>query len=1659
MSRRHQLRRFLNVRSLEDRLAPAVVLWQGNAVLGDPNAWSNPLNWAGGLAPLTTDTAKFDTNNVPVNVDTAETVAGIILTTNWSSSFNVATTLNTTGASTWSNSSISGAGAWNNSGTVAIDTNTVTINGITLSNTGTFNLTTSNNINCGSSAVINNNASGIFDIHTDGNIIYAFGGEQTINNAGIIRKSGGTSSTVVQAIINNQGGTWDSQSSGGTLRMESDGGVHTGGTFKASAGAFLDVNNGATATWKGNYTGSGAGTVYENSGIISIDAAGATFNFPSGLYEWDGGQMTGTGKLTNASTGFITLNGGTPTLNGLTFSNAGTITHKTGNNVNAGNGAVFTNETTGVYDFQTDGDFINAFGAEPTFNNKGLIKKTVGTGDTVINAIINNQGGTWNAMTGVLHMQSDGGVHTGGTFLASSMASVDVTGGSNATWKGNYTGSGAGIVDQSNGTITVDATGATFNFPSNYYEWDGGVITGGTLSNTGTIRLNGGTPQINAGTISNSGIFTHTTGNNLQLVNAAQFQNSISGVYNFQGDGSIVWAAGSEPTVTNAGLIRKTGGVGTSGIDGAVSVPGGTWESISGTLGLRSFSQTHTGGIFQATSPGVVNLTDGVAAYWKGSYTASGTGTVGIFDATTMDAAGATFNFPAATPLHWSSGSINGGPFTNASTGFIVVDSNTFAVNGSTVINQGTITHTTSNSLQLNSGAQFQNTATGVYDFQADGSIINAGGALDTLTNSGLIRKSGGTAGGTSLVDGAVSVPGGIWQSLVGTLSLRSFGQTHTGGTFEATAPATLNMTGGVSANWKGTFTGSGTGTVGIFDATTIDAMGATFNFPNATPLHWSAGSITGGTFANTGFILVDGNTFAVNGSTVINQGTFTHTTTNNLQLNSGAQFQNTATGVYLFQNDGSIFNAGGALDTLTNNGLIRKTGGTNTSLVDGAVSTPNGVWESLSGTLGLRSFGQTHTGGTFKATSPGVVNLTEGVNADWQGTFTGSGTGTIGIFDSTTIDAAGATFNFPTATPLHWSSGAISGGVLTNTGFILIDSGTVAVNGSTIINQGTVTQTTNNNLQLNSAAQFQNTATGLYDFQSDGSIFNAGGSTDILTNNGLIRKSGGTAGGTSLCDGAVSVPGGTWESQIGTLGLRSFGQTHTGGLFKASAGATVNLTEGVNANWKGGSYISSGAGTIGFFDSTTIDAAGASFNFPASTPLHWSSGAISGGTMTNLGFMVIDSGTVAVAGNVLDNEGTITHTTANNLQLNSGAQMTNGPSALYLFQGDGSIVNFGSVSTLTNGGLIRKAAGTGTSSIQSNFTSSGGFIDVQTGTIQLPSTYVPHQGGLLGKGTLANSVQNDDGFVRPGPISGVLTVNGNYSQGPTALFVPEMKGTTAADFTQMQVNGTTTLGGILQPIVNYNAKVNDSFVVLHSIGAITGSFSNAASGGSVTVNGTTFSVTYPSGASGDVVLKVTAVTPGIMTPPKVLFVAPNGGGVQRSRVTSLLVQFDQAVVQAGTTAAAFQLKRQSDSASVVLGGFDPGFFNSRFSKFGISPIPIDFATLTFIGGPTDFGSLADGRYTLTIQASQITSANGQLDGNGDGTGGDNYVQVGAPGSGSNLFRMYGDINGDGTVSAADFIQFRQAFGGSSFAFDFDGDGAVAASDFIQFRLRFGGSI
>ncbi len=154
---------------------------------------------------------------------------------------------------------------------------------------------------------------------------------------------------------------------------------------------------------------------------------------------------------------------------------------------------------------------------------------------------------------------------------------------------------------------------------------------------------------------------------------------------------------------------------------------------------------------------------------------------------------------------------------------------------------------------------------------------------------------------------------------------------------------------------------------------------------------------------------------------------------------------------------------------------------------------------------------------------------------------------------------------------------------------------------------------------------------------------------------------------------------------------------------------------------------------------------------------------------------------------------------------------------------------------------------------------------------------------------------------------------------------------------------------------------------------------------------------------------------------PTIVSAKVNDGAVQRSKVDHLTITFSAAVTLPPTPASAFTLIGPSGAVAVNV-----------TQSAGNS-----VATLAT-------GNLPDGKYTLTIIAAQVTDAFGQSL---------------AANFALNFHRFFGDSDGDGTVAANDFIQFRLALGGNNPIFDFDGDGSVAASDFIQFRLRFGGSI
>jgi hypothetical protein len=167
--------------------------------------------------------------------------------------------------------------------------------------------------------------------------------------------------------------------------------------------------------------------------------------------------------------------------------------------------------------------------------------------------------------------------------------------------------------------------------------------------------------------------------------------------------------------------------------------------------------------------------------------------------------------------------------------------------------------------------------------------------------------------------------------------------------------------------------------------------------------------------------------------------------------------------------------------------------------------------------------------------------------------------------------------------------------------------------------------------------------------------------------------------------------------------------------------------------------------------------------------------------------------------------------------------------------------------------------------------------------------------------------------------------------------------------------------------------------------------------------------------------------------------------------VKQLTVTFDRPVALAGGALKLFRLNTGGSGAndnsaptdaSAVLGNpvSSEGGKTWTVSFVGGNP----FVQLNAGGAFT--GSLADGVYTLSVDASKITAGGVPMATNASLT----------------FHRLFGDINGSKTVNNADFGAFRNTFSrsagqaGFDASFDLDGNGTVSNLDFAQFRNRFG---
>ena len=718
-----------------------------------------------------------------------------------------------------------------------------------------------------------------FDFQGDGMLVTRDGCSSPntlLLNAGTMRKSAGTNAFTIQSdvILKSLNGTLAVDS--GTLVLPGNNSSYTDGAFQVASNATLNlVPSGQNASFSGLFTGSGDGTVLFNAGSISAGSGGVTFNLPAPLFQWSGGTFAGSvrnlGAVSVSGANASRMSG--PNSGTALFNNEGWVRQSAGGGLVLGsyNTVVgFNNLAAGKFQFTADSSVSSSHDAYSSqwFQNSGLVWKSAGTNVSTISVPFNNQSGAIQVDSGTLVL-SGGGSSFNGVFTVASGAVLDLTGGSNPTWRGDLTGTGGGRVWLGSGTINA-VPSLKLNFPANLFQWNGGYL-GGAVTNLGVVEVAGtNTSQLTGGngsttTFNNRGLVRQTTRGGLRLGGygaAVSMTNQPGATYQFAADSDVVSSrdAYSSQWFHNSGWVWKSGGTNAATISIPFHNQDGAIQVDSGTLVLSGGGSSSNGTVTVAGGA-ALDLTGGNSPIWQGTLNGSGAGQVLLRNGSVSGIPSLDLNFPMNV-FQWGGGNFVG---TVNNLGVVSISgtdpSRMTGPNGGTTLfnNEGWVQQNASGGLILGGYGTvvgFNDLAAGTYQFTADSGIASSYDAYSSqwFQNSGRVWKSGGI--GVS----AISIPfrnqAGAIQVDAGQLVLSGAG-TSSNATISVAAGALLDLTGGNTPTWQGLINGTGEGVVLVSNGRLIGDPAVYLNFAPGL-FQWTGGELWG-TFTNLGMVSVSG--------------------------------------------------------------------------------------------------------------------------------------------------------------------------------------------------------------------------------------------------------------------------------------------------------------------------------------------------------------------------------------------------------------------------------------------------------------------------------------------------------------------------------------------------------------------------------------------------------------------------------------------------------------------------------------------------------------------------------------------------------------------------------------------------------------------------------
>ncbi|MGA2605815.1 MAG: autotransporter-associated beta strand repeat-containing protein [Verrucomicrobiia bacterium] len=1331
-------------------------------------------------------------------------------------------------------------------GGISVGANALSLNGTGISNDGALRNVSGNNSYGGAITL-----AGASRINSDAGTLTLGGG---ITGGGSALTIGGTGNVVVAGAI---GGTSTTLTKDGTGTLNLTGNNNYTGATTVNGGT-LNVNNTSGSGISGGSVAVNSGGVLGGAGTITV---GVTINSGGQLAPGNGVGAFNVGALTLASGSIVNFQFNSNPANDLiNVLNSGGLTLNGGGFDLYQQGTTTAWTTPGTYNLISysgtlGGSIGNLSVLNPVadkvyvFGNTGsIITLQIAGGQEWTGLSSNNfwsSGTNWSTAT---PMAGDLLVFDGTTRINNTndlAANTQFSGITYEAGAGAFTNNGnavnliGDVVNNSTNTQTInlplvlDSSNRTINAAS------GAVVINGAISNTngtwGLIKSGTGTLTLGGSTANTYSGLTTVNAGELDLDKTAG-QNAVGGDLSINSGGTVRLLASQQigdtanVTVNNGGQFNLNGFAETIGgmTNAGTTVVGGGALTVSQTLQNSGTVTLTTGG---AIAGGVLsNLTSGLVS---GS---------GFIKSLVVNQGQLNFGGTISNNLLQTAGSFLLG-------GNATITGNAMLNGGSLDLEGDALTY---NSLTISSGAVLQNGGSGA-------AVMNG-----SVTNSGLVNffvSNETTVNGNVVNNGEWDQTGVINGNLVNSGSFTWLTWTFGGSTPLLTGglvnSGSMALDSTYAEQINGSVTNTGTITLhGTIGGSFVQTAG-NFSLDTAGTISGTA-TVTGGSFDLSG-VTYTGSRMIVAGTGVL---------TNSV---AGANFNSGLSNAANVGVTANTFFTG----PVTNTGTFAFMGAVSNTLVNSGDVVLNGSG-TISGVLA----------------NSGSVNVNNGtlslVVAPTQ-------TGSITIKNGATLNAAQAWVNSGTITLL---GGVLTNAVITNadfiTGYGTIDGGGVVNNGKIFANASSISGIGTQTVRLTS---FTNNNAATLGTASSNAVLNLLQTGNILINQGTVSLSGGTiifngGAGTITNFNIIAGVGNVANFPIINAGtLASFvAQAPIPGLSNliATIGVTNNGLLGANNLINGAATLSltvSGGGSA-IVNQGTVALQGGflTINGGAGVITNVNSGLIYGVGTQNLSVANLASGTI-VASNGIFSLGLQSNANAgllSNLNATSTIQLTNA-----FLQNNGTIVLNGG-GLLMNGVITNENSITGPGAIVSSLyndtagvvLATNGLLNVATvgetvqnlglftitsdGTLNVASSWANTNGtvSILGGGLTGGAVTNVGLVSGFGTISsqlvnmggGTLTASGAGSL--TLVAAPTQNGwVNIANAGTLNVQQAWLNSGMVnvQGGSLVGSTVTNSGTIFGS-GTITPLVRNN-SGGTVTANGGTLTLTVAPSQLGNVII------------------------------------------------------------------------------------------------------------------------------------------------------------------------------------------------------------